>query len=174
MAEVIALKEKYLTTLEVAAMLSWSQYTLYRWLRDGHWPRECAPIRLAGRRYVFPKAQFIEWRAQVMTVEEASELWGLPPTAIRCWAREGVLPLTCGKIPGYYMFSRDALTQQRERWLSDRELVALSGVTEEAVRQWAREGLQSPVACPHTSVGQPHYWFLRADVLHLRAKPASS
>lgn len=146
-------------------MLGWRRDMFYAWLRYRHLPLRCAPVRLAKQRYLFPRSAFPEWRAQVMTVAEAAVLWGVAARAVKRWAKEGVLPLLSGVRPRYYLFSRAALTQQREGWLTAREVAALPGVTEEAVRRWLQKGILAPVACPNAHVNQPHYWFLKAEVL---------
>jgi hypothetical protein len=78
-----------------------------------------------------------------MTMAEAATLCGLPRRAIRRRVSEGVLAVKCRKMPRYYLFSRDALIQQWERWLSDGESAAKLDVAEEAERQWARRAYKS-------------------------------
>ena len=109
--DVDAFAARYITSKEAAILLACSELTVQSWARARLIPAASGPEIDGCHSYRFEKAKVLQWRAERMSYQEASQWLGRSKATLHRWIQQGkLLPLPDSRGKSHW-FARSAVMQ---------------------------------------------------------------
>ncbi len=98
--------------------------------------------------YLVLTQRITEWRDNRLSTRQVSECFGVAPTTVSHWVRQGqVTPVArVSKDGKWCYFSRREIEQRLRDWITIEEAAAILGVHRATVESWCKSGKLIPVS----------------------------